>query len=494
MPVSDQKPEYTQSLPKWQIVRDCDEGATAVKLRSKSGSTSSLNGRAGTAYLPAPNPSDTSSDNKERYDAYKERASFVNFTSHTKEGMLGMVFRKPSRVELPPETEYLIENANGGGLSADQMIKDVTSDALMLGRYGLLSDYPETPEGLTDADVTNLNLRANILPYPAESIINWRTETIGGIKKLSMVVLREPIEKIAEDGFSTESATHYRVLLLKEIDDKLIYVQNVYDDDEKLIQWPTGETDEDGQPVFTGDIIPRKSDKSNWGEIPFVFIGSINNDETADKAPLYDIAEINIAHYRNSADYEESSFLVGQPTPAIAGLTQSWVDKNLSNGVQLGSRGAILLPEGGSASLLQSGENQMPLKGMEIKETQLVKVGARIIQDNSGVETAEAAKIRFSGQNSKLGSIIINVEAGFIKAFSWAGEFMGNTKDPEVEINKELYDATLDPQMIISAIQLLDRGVWAKSDLQDLTRNSGLIRHDRTNDDIDSEAEGANII
>ena len=488
MPVSDQHKEYTKNMPSWTLVRDCDDGATAVKERGKGG------GMAGTAYLPAPNASDTSSENKARYDAYKERASFVNFTAHTKEGMLGMVFRKPSSIELPPESDYLLENASGGGLSADQMIKDTSSDVLMLGRYGLLTDYPDAPQGLTEAEVTNLNLRANILPYPAESIINWRTETIGGIKKLSMVVLLEPTEKIADDGFSTELVTHYRVLLLKEIDGKLVYVQNIYNESEELIVWPTGETGEDQQPIYTGDTIPRKSDGSNWGEIPFVFIGSVNNDETTDKAPLYDIAEINIAHYRNSADYEESSFLVGQPTPAVAGLSQTWVDKNMSNGIQLGSRGAILLPEGGSASLLQAAENQMPLKGMEIKETQLVKVGARIIQDNSGMETAEAAKIRFSGQNSKLGSLIINVEAGFKKAFTWAGEFMGSTKEPEVSINKELYDATLDPQMVIASIQLMDRGVWAKSDVQDLTRNAGLLRHDRTNDEIDDEAEIADIL
>ena len=47
--------------------------------------------------LPAPNARDGSDDNQVRYDAYRSRANFVNFVSHTKEGMLGMVFRKPYR-------------------------------------------------------------------------------------------------------------------------------------------------------------------------------------------------------------------------------------------------------------------------------------------------------------------------------------------------------------------------------------------------------------
>lgn len=494
MPVDSQHTQYAKSLKKWQLVRDCDEGSEAIKARSSGGGSGTLNGEAGTAYLPAPNADDNSTDNKFRYHAYRNRANFVNFTGHTKEGMLGLVFRKETVIEAPADIEYLIDNANGGGLSTDQMIKDATGDVLMLGRYGLLVDYPDAPEGLTEAQVRALNLRANILSYPAESVVNWRTEVIGGIKMLTMAVIREPTEKKSEDGFEYEEVIYHRVLLLKLIDDKLIYVQNLYDDDGNLMAWETGETDAEGMPIHTGDMIPRKNDGSNWTEIPFVFVGSINNDEKVDKAPLYDIAEINIAHYRNSADYEESSFLVGQPTPVFSGLTQQWVNDNMEGGVALGSRAAVLLPETGSADLLQASENQMPLKGMEIKEAQMVKIGTRLIQDSSGVETAEAARIRFAGQNSKLGSIIINVEAGFTKCYMWAAEFMGGSQEIDITINKEFYDASIDPQMLIAQIQLMDRGVIAITDMRDSMRKANLIDASRTDEIIEDEAERQEIV
>ena len=54
------------------------------------------------------------------------------------------------------------------------------------------------------------------------------------------------------------------------------------------------------------------------GVIPFTFIGATNNDHTIDDAPLLPLAELNIGHFRNSADNEESSFVVGQPTLFIA--------------------------------------------------------------------------------------------------------------------------------------------------------------------------------
>lgn len=479
MPVDSQHAEYRANLAKWKLVRDCVEGSEAVKV-------------AGTTYLPMPNSEDQGAENKARYSAYVQRANYVNFTGHTKEGLTGLVFRKETTIEAPTGTEYLIDDANGGGLTADQMIKHVSGEVLALGRDGLLVDYPAAPAGLTVEQVSNLSLRANILSYPAESVINWDTAMYGGVKMLSLVVLFEPVEKRADDGFEATTEKGYRVLRLKiDENDNLLYVQNLYDEGGNQIVWEVDGVDDNGEKLHTGDIIPTKSDGSTWNEIPFIFVGSENNDERVDKAPLYDMAVVNIAHYRNSADYEESSFLVGQPTPVFSGLTQGWVDENMKDGIALGSRTSVLLPETGTAALLQADPNQMPSKGMEDKEAQMTKIGTRIIQDSTGTETAEAARIRNSGQNSKLSSIIINVEAAFEKCFAWAGEFMGATGEAEININKEFYDPSIDPQMVIAQIQLLDRGVIATNDLQNYLRRTGIIESGRTNEEIDSEAESA---
>ena len=477
MPVDTQNSDYAKNLPVWELVRDCDEGATAIKSRRGRNSVHSggIGMVAGTAYLPAPNASDGSTENKIRYEAYRNRANFVNFVSHTKEGMLGMVFRKPTEIDLPTNLEYLLENANGNGLHLDQMIKDAASDTLLTGRYGLLVDYPQTDEGLTQAEVSKKGLQASILAYPAESIINWRCGVVDGVKKLTMVVLQEPrIKPLDNDPYDVEHCMYHRVLMLIEG----VYNQEIYDENNELV---------------ASDIVPRKSNGSIWDVIPFEFIGSTNNDETADKAPLYDIAEVNVAHYRNSADYEESSFIVGQPTPVISGLSQAWVNENFKNGIELGSRAGLLLPLEATASLLQSEPNQMPVRGMELKESQMVKIGTRIIEDSSGAETAEAAKIRFAGQNSKLGSLIINIEEGFRKSLMWMGEFMGGEGEVTLEINKEFYDATIDPQMLSQTMILLDRGLVGKSDVRYLLRRGNLLEADRTDEEIEADAEVAEV-
>lgn len=476
MPVNTQHKDYERNLKKWELVRDVVEGAQAVKSRTGSGSATgagaSLYTMEGTRYLPPPNPEDNTLENRNRYIAYRLRANFVNFTGNTKDGMLGMVFRKDMQSELPVQLEYMNKNATGGGLSLEQLARMAAGDTLDAGRFGVLVDYPDAPEGLTQAEVSALNLQASLLPYPSESIINWQCEVIAGVKYLTKVVLMETAKDYS-DEFTYDEKKQYRVLRLTDG----IYTQTIYDEDDNQV----------------GDIVePRKADGSMWNMIPFCFFGAENNDEQIDKAPLYDIAEVNISHYRNSADYEESSYMVGQPTPVIAGLTQSWVDEVMKDGVFLGSRRAILLPENGSASLLQADSNQMPERGMERKEAQMVMIGARLIQDSNGrqQETAEAAKIRFAGQNSKLGTLVSNVEDGLIKCVEWAGEFVGGiVSDIVIKLNREFYDATLDPQMVVAQMQLMDRGVIAKSDLQDTMRRAGFIDKDRSNEDIDGEAE-----
>ena len=56
-----------------------------------------------------------------------------------------------------------------------------------------------------------------------------------------------------------------------------------------------------------------------------------------------------------------------------------------------------------------------------------------------------------------------------------------------VETNKEFYEASLDPQEVIADIQLLDRGIIAKKDLQDKLRRAGKVL--RGNEEIDLDAE-----
>ena len=455
MPVNATHSEYAKALPSWELGEDAVKGSAAIKAK-------------GTNYLPKPNATDESVENKTRYDQYKERAVFVNFTGQTEEGFMGMVERKDHVIEMKGELEQFADNVDGCGLTLSQSIAGTVRGLLRTGRDGLLTDVAPNMTGDTSRRGT-AGTMPMIKRYNSKSIINWRESVIDGKKQLVLVVLKESVDHVADDGFDSTPQDQYRVLRLVEG----VYSQELYN--QELNQVPD---------TF---VEPTNAAGGKLSVIPFQFVGTEENDTAIDKASLIDIANINIAHYRNSADFEESSFMVGQPTPVFAGLTESWVKEVWKGQVQLGSRAGVTLPVDATAELLQADPNQMPSEGMEKKEAQAVKLGAMVIQDSTGDETAEAAKIRFSGQNSKLGRVIKNTEAAYRNAIEWAKLFMTNAQEYELKLNTDFYDASINPQLIVAEIQQFDRGIIAKSDMRRNARKRGQIAQDRTDEQIDLE-------
>jgi hypothetical protein len=123
-------------------------------------------------------------------------------------------------------------------------------------------------------------------------------------------------------------------------------------------------------------------------------------------------------------------------------LTQAWVDKNFGQGVQLGSRAFLPLPAGGMCGLLQAQPNSMPKEAMEIKERQMVALGARLIEQQQVQRTATEAKIEHASEVSVLGTCANNLAAAYVAALKWCGAFVGSNDvsefklDPDAELRK----------------------------------------------------------
>ena len=458
MPVSTQNPDYSKYLPVWTQTRDAVRGSVAVKEKKHS-------------YLPVPD-NDSGDERKgtetTRYRQYMKRALFTNFTGRTKNALVGAAFRKEPQIYLPEGLEYLKYDATGDGLSMNQLAKDELSNLMETGRSIFLVDYPQADENLSAEEVARLDLRASIIPFTAEQVINWKSDVVNGRKVLSSVVIAEYyLEPL--DEFDHSQETQYRVLRLTEEG----YSQQIYREDVP----------------YTNEIYPKMADGSNWMEIPLVFVGSKNNDSTIDDAPLSDIAEINMAHFRNSADYEESCFLVGQPSLFLThSLSYEQFQQYNPQGIKLGSRAGHVLGETGSANLLQADPNNLVMEAMKAKENQMVAIGARIITDRADRETAEAARIRFASENSVLGDVVSNLSEALEKCVMWVGMFMGvDTNDIQFEINREFYDKNIDPQLIMSMVTLLDREIVSEQDIFDRLKSAGVVDPDRTLDDVREE-------
>ena len=184
--------------------------------------------------------------------------------------------------------------------------------------------------------------------------------------------------------------------------------------------------------TITKSAFPKDVSGAPLKRIPFEFCGSDNNDAVPDVPVLYDIAVLNIGHYRNSADYEESCFIVGQPTPFFAGLDESWVKNVFKGKVQLGSRAAVPLPVGGSAGLLQAAPNIMPIEAMRHKEEQFLALGAKLVSPSGKVKTATEAGIDNVTETSVLSSLSANCSVAFQNALQNCMKFVSTNEDSEI--------------------------------------------------------------
>ena len=468
MPASTKNPTYHMYYDTWQQTRDAVKGSVAIKEKRAR-------------YLPVPD-GETGSEgatnlryaNEEhkgtgtlRYRNYIKRAVYTNFTGRTKNALVGAVFRKDPTITVPAGLEYLVDDATGDGLSLNQLAKDELSNLLEVGRTGFLVDYPEADQGLSVEDIGLLDLRASIVPYTAEQIINWKFDAYGGRKMLTLIVLEEDYPD-DDDEFGHEKKKQQRILRLS--DDG--YSQQIYRD----------------EMPYTEQFFPTKADGSKWFEIPFIFCGSKNNDASIDDAPLADIAEVNLAHYRNSADYEESCFISGQPTLFIThSLSAEQFAEYNPNGIKLGSRAGHVLGVTGNATLVQAEANTIVREAMNAKLSDVVAIGARIVTDRGQNETAEGARIRFASENSVLGDVVNNLSEALYKCIEWVGEFMGFDGETEFYLNTEFYDKSVDPQLIMSMVTLLDREIIGEADIFDRLKSAGLIEPARTLDMVKSE-------
>lgn len=462
MPVNYQHKQYTASLSAWKLVRDCVGGSSLVK-------------GAGETYLPKPNPNDQSTENKERYNQYVKRAQFLDVTKHTKNGFVGAVFRYDPNVEGVDQFDYIMEDVDGSGTSLLQLGKWCVGELLETNRCGLLVDYSTSGPAATQAETKQLGRRAFIHQYRPESIINWRYQKVQDVYILSLVVLEEVVE-VPVDLFASEQKKIYRVLGLDEAGN---YYQEVYSDD-GTVREPR--------------VWPRDGKGGNWKRIPFHLLSADSDWQSIGSAPLLGIADLNIGHYRNSADYEEGVFMHGQGTLflSLGAMTPEQFKALNPNGVLIGARAGIALGQGGSAQLVQMSANSAAREAMQDKEAQLIMLGARLISNQSQQKTAEEVRINSATETSVLDSVAGNASEGIEAALEDAAIFEGVDPSKIVfMLNRQFFDANYDPQQAAAKIMELDRGLITDSDYRDYLRRTGQLAQDRTDQQIEEEIAAA---
>jgi hypothetical protein len=450
-------PKYDVKLPDWVKIEDVTRAKNLAQ------------------YLVYLNPQDTSDDNKTRNRQYQERAIFYALSGQTVHGMVGSIFRKWPQFTKPDGMDYLETNADGAGVSIYQQSQGVTEDVIRKGRAGICVSFPQTEGQVSRRDLTSGRVVATIHRFEPEQIINWRTIRDGSKVKLSLVVLLEEQQEVKDDGYKTEFVTRIREMYLDYPRDKeglptsdtMIYNERIWD--KSPGHWQIIEAYQ-----------PTDAAGRNWEEIPFTFIGAENNDPEPDHPPMLGIVELNIGHYRNSADYEDNVFYCGQAQPWMSGLTQDHIDLLKDNNLYVGSRNLIGVPEGEQFGFAQAQPNAQVKEAMQNKVDMMVSLGARMMQQGSATKTAAQVEGEREAQTSVLALAASNVSEAYTQAVAWACRYMGeSTEEVEYTLNQEFLAITADPQTAQVMMQGFMQGSVPLPDYVAWMRRAGLFDEER---------------
>lgn len=405
MSVDNPNGQYNEMLPIWDEMDDVCDGERSVKKMRE-------------AYLPMICSCETDAENLINYDKYLKRAVFYPIAKNTLESNIGLAFAEDPSFE-PDGLDFLKSDADGAGTSLYQQAQICLGYQLKYGRGGYFVDYPQVSGGVSKSDVIQKGIRPTVILYSAKSIINWRVRKVRGVYKTCLVVLYEESSQTdPTDEFKEKIVKIYRVLRLDDADK---YCMQVY-------------SDESGAMVAGEVQYPRNSRGSNWNEIPFIAVGSQSNDFKLDAIPLEPIVSVNLAHYRNSAEYEQSLFYTSQVQPVVSELdfqtleTLGMVD---SEGKQikkftLGAYTVLTLPQGAKFDFVQAEGNSLAKEGMTEKLSYMQLLGAKITENNEVAKTATQSDNEQMTKHSVLSLCVANLNEAMEKVLFWVAEYHGS--------------------------------------------------------------------
>ena len=419
-------PEYIEHVEEWSTIEDLCQGSRCVKER-------------GTEYLPK-----LSGQSDNEYRAFRARATFFNATGRTREALAGMILRKKPAIEPGGIPETALADVTLTGEDVFDYARKVAESGVSKGRAGTFVDW-------------NDEEKAPYLSfYQGEDVLNWASSRIDGREVLTMLVLRE-IEDYAEE---------FEVSRRKRIRRYWLTTANLEDSDEENDEigsrlycetW-IEDTDEGGKTTFVKDVdayeIKRRG--ITLDRIPFVFHNATHLGSRVGKAPLFDIAELNVSHYRTSADLENGRHFCGLPTPYATG-----VDENVKE-FKIGSESAWLIEnESAKVGFLEfqgTGLGELT-KALEEKEAQMSKLGARLLFDTKkDAEAFETHALRANSEGSALGHIASTASVTMTEVLQWLewwGSSIVSPRDSNASFtfSTDFVGSTIQPQLLDSLLK-----------------------------------------
>jgi len=393
-------PDYDKFNRKWSRSRDVVNGTDDVKgMRTK--------------YLPR-----LTGQTKDEYNAYLARALFMSIADRTLSGLIGIMTEREPEIEAPDEMRPHFEDTDNQGTSFNELFRLIVKEIFLMGRIGLLVDFPVAGG------------RAYTVPYLAENILNWNTNPT--LRNLELLTLQE-------SKFFPSPGTRHALSRFMEF--RLLHINRATGNYEGTI-WHRSTVDSKSKGNLNRSSIVNPTVRGQpLKEIPFTFFTPDGITTDLVKPPMLDIVDVNLSHYRTSADLEHGRHFTALPVPVVTGV-------DASEPLRVGSEQAwVLPPHQAKAFYLEfTGTGLQSLeKALKEKSDQMAIFSTRLMDTSTkGSESPDNVRIRHSSDAANMTRTAWTIENGLNRHYNQIKE-LENIPGPPVKItlNKHFLDPRL---------------------------------------------------
>ena len=366
------------------------------------------------AYLPK-NPA----EDVDFYNTRLARTVLFNGFKKTQGVLAGKVFAKGIQFTedlVTPFDEWL-KNVDLEGNSINQFGYEFFKRGLAFGVDYVLVDTPkpvprDDGQALNAAEEKTQNIRPYLVPVLAENLIGFRSESINGIQVLVQIRIRESV--MVSDPLDEFAET--KVDQIRVIDIGMVRIYRKDAGGEKWVlfdEWLT-----------TFKVIPL---------VPFYADRTSFMEATS---PLMDLAHLNVDHWQKSSDLSNILHLIQVPILVATGVAED-------QSIKVGPNTLVKFKDDSATlSFVEPTGNgtQLGIASLERIEEQMAVMGASMLVDKPGDQTATAKAINEGGSNSDLAAIAKNFEDTLNTTFALMLVVMGTTDDsslPQAQMNTD---------------------------------------------------------
>jgi len=350
-------------------------------------------------------------------------------------------FKKP--VHLSEDTDERIkeleDNVDLGGTSLGAFAEDCLDDCLGYGLAHILTDFPDLA-GLQEqrgvpftlADETSMGLRAYLVRIPPPNLFSWAGGRRGGGESLDEIRFFD--SRLERKGdFGQEVVRLVRV-----------YRPNLWQ------VWAESDKDE---------WVLESEGVNTLGKVPLTTVYVNREGLLVADPPLEALAWLNLRHWQSQSDQDNILHIVRVPQLFGAGFAEGTL-----TGASIGPNSVLSSPDPTAklSYIEHSGKGiEAGLNDLKDLRERMRIVGARMLVQMPGNQTATAKAIDTASSDSELQAIVRRLEQGLEKALALAAEWQGWGDDVNIDVQIDqdfglAINETSDLEVLKAARQNLD--------------------------------------